>query len=229
MQHGKQSILPKLWIPSSTPDTDAHPPRSCIHSPAAPAKTSLPLASSVRSSSSAPPTLRRQPTPGIPSAPTLPSTNFAIIRHILIDIPPEPLIHFADEKITGKPPASPRISVRSRPETAFCTRPASRLQLGSSLRRFPQAHPFTSMESLTLPAPSQTPDADSITCTKSGKTPTVTYQRAGITSIKLTHRGRSTLVGLGIGAETAGAIVGFAAGTDSKGGLCSAPTSSADP
>ena len=53
-------------------------------------------------------------------------------------------------------------------------------------------------------------DADSITCTKSSKP--VTYPRAGIKSIKLTHRGRSTLVGLGIGAGT-GAVIGFAAGT----------------
>jgi hypothetical protein len=56
-------------------------------------------------------------------------------------------------------------------------------------------------------------DADSITCTKSNKP--VTYLRTGITSIKLAHRGRSTLVGLGIGAG-GGAIVGFAAGTNSK-------------
>jgi hypothetical protein len=53
-------------------------------------------------------------------------------------------------------------------------------------------------------------DNDSITCTKDHKP--VTYPRAGITTIKLAHRGRSTLVGLGIGAG-AGAIVGFAAGT----------------
>ncbi len=56
-------------------------------------------------------------------------------------------------------------------------------------------------------------DTDSITCTKSNKP--VSYPRGGITTIKLTHRGRSTLVGLGIGAGT-GAIIGFAAGTDSK-------------
>jgi len=61
-------------------------------------------------------------------------------------------------------------------------------------------------------------DADSITCTKSGKTPTVTYPRAGISSIKLTHRGRSTLVGLGIGAG-AGAIVGFATGSSPNDGF----------
>jgi hypothetical protein len=53
-------------------------------------------------------------------------------------------------------------------------------------------------------------DDDSITCTKSNKP--VTYPRAGITSIKLAHRTRSTLVGLGIGAGT-GALIGFAAGT----------------
>jgi hypothetical protein len=50
-------------------------------------------------------------------------------------------------------------------------------------------------------------EEDSITCTKSQKP--ITYPRAGITSVKLAHRGRSTLVGLGIGAGT-GAIVGFA-------------------
>ena len=54
-------------------------------------------------------------------------------------------------------------------------------------------------------------DADNITCAKSGGK-SVTYPRAGIKSIKLTHRGRSTLVGSGIGAGT-GAIIGFAAGT----------------
>jgi hypothetical protein len=59
-------------------------------------------------------------------------------------------------------------------------------------------------------------DSDSITCTKSNKP--VTYPRAGITSIKLAHRTRSTLVGLGVGAGT-GAIIGFAAGTDNSNGF----------
>jgi hypothetical protein len=61
-------------------------------------------------------------------------------------------------------------------------------------------------------------DADSITCSKSGKTKSVTYPRAGITSIKLNHQGRSALVGLGIGAG-AGAIIGFAEGTHNQDGF----------
>ena len=60
-------------------------------------------------------------------------------------------------------------------------------------------------------------DADNITCSKSGGK-SVTYARAGIKSIKLTHRLRSTLVGTGIGAGT-GAIFGFAVGTDHSHGF----------
>jgi hypothetical protein len=48
---------------------------------------------------------------------------------------------------------------------------------------------------------------DSITCTKDHKP--INYPRASITTIKLAHRGRSALVGLGIGAGT-GTIIGFA-------------------
>ena len=53
-------------------------------------------------------------------------------------------------------------------------------------------------------------DAESITC--GHQSHERTYPRAGIRSIKLAHRTRSTLVGLGIGAGT-GAIIGFAVGT----------------
>jgi hypothetical protein len=55
----------------------------------------------------------------------------------------------------------------------------------------------------------KTVDADTLTCSN-GNNPM--YQRAEITSIKITRRGRSALLGLGIGAG-AGAITGFAVGT----------------
>ena len=53
-------------------------------------------------------------------------------------------------------------------------------------------------------------DADSVICGRQSHERTC--PRAGIRSIKLAHRTRSTLVGLGIGAGT-GAIIGFAVGT----------------
>ncbi len=53
-------------------------------------------------------------------------------------------------------------------------------------------------------------DTDSITCGRESHERT--YPRAGIRSVKLAHRTRSTLTGLGIGAGT-GAILGFAVGT----------------
>jgi hypothetical protein len=56
-------------------------------------------------------------------------------------------------------------------------------------------------------------DADSLTCAN-GKNPH--YQRAEVTSIKVTRRGRSAFIGMGIGAG-AGAITGFAIGTNSGG------------
>ena len=54
-------------------------------------------------------------------------------------------------------------------------------------------------------------DPESITCAKGHSD--VTYPRAGIRSVKLAHRTRSTVVGLGIGAGV-GAITGFAIGTN---------------
>ena len=53
-------------------------------------------------------------------------------------------------------------------------------------------------------------DADSVTCGRPSHERT--YSRVGIRSVKLAHRTRSTLAGLGIGAGT-GAIIGFAVGT----------------
>ena len=53
-------------------------------------------------------------------------------------------------------------------------------------------------------------DADAVACGRLGHERT--YPRAGIRSIKLAHRTRSTIAGLGIGAGT-GAIIGFATGT----------------
>jgi hypothetical protein len=56
-------------------------------------------------------------------------------------------------------------------------------------------------------------DADSLTCSN-GKNPE--YQRTEITSIKVTRRGRSAIIGMGIGGG-AGAITGFAIGTSPGG------------
>ncbi len=53
-------------------------------------------------------------------------------------------------------------------------------------------------------------DADSVTCGRPSHERT--FSRAGIRSVKLAHRTRSTLAGLGIGAGT-GTIIGFAVGT----------------
>ena len=64
-------------------------------------------------------------------------------------------------------------------------------------------HPHTSCSFLRA-------DADAVTCGHPGHERV--YPRAGIRSIKLAHRTRSTLAGLGIGAGT-GAIIGFATGT----------------
>jgi hypothetical protein len=47
-------------------------------------------------------------------------------------------------------------------------------------------------------------DADSLTCTHGTD---LVFQRADIVSIKIPHRGRSTLVGLGLGAGV-GALIG---------------------
>ena len=53
-------------------------------------------------------------------------------------------------------------------------------------------------------------DTESLTCGRPGHERI--YPRAGIHSVKLAHRTRSTLAGLGIGAGT-GTIIGFAIGT----------------
>ena len=54
-------------------------------------------------------------------------------------------------------------------------------------------------------------DADSLTCVFGDGTRTETYQRTDIRSIKVPHRGRSTVAGLAIGAG-AGIITGAASG-----------------
>ena len=58
-------------------------------------------------------------------------------------------------------------------------------------------------------------DADSLTCTHGKDT---VFQRAEILTIKIPHRGRSTLVGLAIGGG-AGAVIGFGVGTRSGDGF----------
>jgi hypothetical protein len=58
-------------------------------------------------------------------------------------------------------------------------------------------------------------DADTLTCTR-GKD--LVFQRADIVTIKIPHRGRSTLIGLAIGGG-AGAAIGFGAGTNNSNGF----------
>jgi hypothetical protein len=60
-------------------------------------------------------------------------------------------------------------------------------------------------------------DAGALTCTH-GKDKDIVFQQLDILSIKVPHRGRSALVGLGIGAGT-GAIIGAAA-IPSCSGIC---------
>jgi hypothetical protein len=58
-------------------------------------------------------------------------------------------------------------------------------------------------------------DADTLTCTH-GKD--IVFQSSEILSIKVPHRGRSTLVGLAIGGG-AGSAIGFGVGTNSSNGF----------
>jgi hypothetical protein len=58
-------------------------------------------------------------------------------------------------------------------------------------------------------------DADSLTCAQ-GKE--IVLQRTDILTIKIPHRGRSSLIGAAIGGGT-GAVIGFAAGTNNNGGF----------
>ena len=58
-----------------------------------------------------------------------------------------------------------------------------------------------------------TVDADSLVCTRRGKD--ATFRRASIQSIRLTHWGRSTLLGAAIGGAV-GAIFGFSTASDSR-------------
>jgi hypothetical protein len=59
-------------------------------------------------------------------------------------------------------------------------------------------------------------DADMLRCSDHAKD--VTFQRAEIVSVKIPRRGRSTLIGFGIGAGT-GAVIGFAGATNSGNGF----------
>ena len=58
-------------------------------------------------------------------------------------------------------------------------------------------------------------DAESLTCRHGAP---VTLQRTDIQSIKVSHRGRSTLIGAGAGAAI-GFAIGFAAGTNDSNGF----------
>jgi hypothetical protein len=59
-------------------------------------------------------------------------------------------------------------------------------------------------------------DGDALRCRDRAKA--VDFQRAEIRSVKIPRRGRSTLIGLGIGAGT-GAVIGFAVGSKSGNGF----------